>query len=67
MHVQKNMFESLIGTLQDMKGKTKEGLNSRMDMVQLGIKKIDTHSESGMATKSYRVWKVQNEMRNSES
>jgi hypothetical protein len=33
------MFESLIGTLQDMKGKTKEGLNSRMDMVQLGIKK----------------------------
>jgi hypothetical protein len=39
MHVQKNMFESLIGTLLDMKGKTKEGLNSRIDMVQLDIKK----------------------------
>jgi len=39
MHVQKNVFESLIGTLLDIKGKTKEGLNSRMDMVQLGIKK----------------------------
>jgi len=38
MHVQKNMFESVIGTLLDMKGKTKEGLNSHLDMVQLGIK-----------------------------
>ena len=39
MHVQKNVFESIIGTLLDMKGKTKEGLNSRLDMVHLGIKK----------------------------
>jgi len=39
MHVQKNVFESLIGTLLDIKGKTKEGLNSHMDMVQLSIKK----------------------------
>jgi hypothetical protein len=39
MHVQKNVFERLIGTLLDMKGKTKEGLNSRIDMVQLDIKK----------------------------
>jgi hypothetical protein len=39
MHVQKNMFESLIETLLDMKGKTKEGLNSRIDMVWLDIKK----------------------------
>jgi hypothetical protein len=39
MHVQKNMFESLIGTLLDMKGKTKEALNSRIGKVQLDIKK----------------------------
>jgi hypothetical protein len=39
MHVQKNMFESIIGTLLDIKGKTKERLNSRMDLVNLGIKK----------------------------
>jgi hypothetical protein len=39
MHVQKNVFESIIGTLLDIKGKTKEGLNSRMDLVNLGIKK----------------------------
>jgi hypothetical protein len=39
MHVQKNIFKSIIGTLLDIKGKTKEGLNSRMDMLNLGIKK----------------------------
>ena len=39
MHVQKNVFESLIGTLLDIKTKTKEGLNSHFDMMQLGIKK----------------------------
>ena len=39
MHVQKNVFESLIGILLDMKGKTKEGLNLHLDMIQLGIKK----------------------------
>jgi hypothetical protein len=39
MHVQKNVFESIIGTLLDIKGKTKEGLNSRVDMVNLGIQK----------------------------
>jgi hypothetical protein len=39
MHVQKNMFESIIGTLLDTKGKTKEGLNSRVDLVNLRIKR----------------------------
>jgi hypothetical protein len=39
MDVQKNVFQSIIGTLLDIKGKTKEGLNSRMDLVNLGIKK----------------------------
>jgi hypothetical protein len=39
MHVQRNMFESIIGTLLDIKGKRKEGLNSRVDLVNLGIKR----------------------------
>jgi hypothetical protein len=39
MQVQKNVFESIIGTLLNIKGKTKEGLNSRVDLVNLGIKK----------------------------
>jgi hypothetical protein len=33
------VFESIIGTLLDIKGKTKEGLNSLVDLVNLGIKR----------------------------
>ena len=36
MHVQKNVFESLIATLIDI-GKSKDGLKSRKDMVQLNV------------------------------
>jgi hypothetical protein len=50
MHIQKNMFESKIGTLLDVKGKTKEGPNSRMDLVNLGIKINSSYSS--------REWKV---------
>jgi hypothetical protein len=39
MHVQKNIFERKNGTLLYVKGKTKERLNSRMDLANLGIKK----------------------------
>ena len=39
MHVQKNVFDSLIGILLDVKGKIKEGLNSPLDLVNLGIRK----------------------------
>jgi hypothetical protein len=38
MHVQKNVFESLIATLMDT-GMTKDGLKSRTGMVQLNVKK----------------------------
>ena len=36
MHVQKNIFESLIATLMDI-GKSKDGLKARKDMVQLNM------------------------------
>jgi hypothetical protein len=36
MHVQKNVFESLIATLIDI-GKLKDGLKARKDMVQLNV------------------------------
>ena len=39
MHVQKNVFDSVVGTLLDIKSKTKEGLNSRLDMQHLKIRK----------------------------
>jgi len=38
MHVQKNMCDSLIGTLLDIQGKTKDGLNTRQDLVEMGIR-----------------------------
>ena len=33
MHVEKNICESLLGTLLQIKGKTKDGANPRMDML----------------------------------
>ena len=36
MHVQKNVFESLIATLMDI-GKSKDGLKAQNDMVQLNV------------------------------
>ena len=36
MHVQKNVFESLIATLMDI-GKSKDGLKAWKDMVQLNM------------------------------
>jgi hypothetical protein len=41
MHVQKNVFESLIATLMDT-GKTKDGLKSQKYMVQLNVK-VELH------------------------
>ena len=36
IHIQKNVFESLIATLMDT-GKSKDGLKARKDMVQLNV------------------------------
>ena len=41
MHVQKNVFESLIATLMDT-DKTEDGLKSRKDMVQLNVR-VELH------------------------
>ncbi|GJQ99368.1 putative transposon, En/Spm-like protein [Tanacetum coccineum] len=38
MHVEKNVCESLVGTLLNVLGKTKDGMNARLDLVELGIK-----------------------------
>ncbi|XP_061995536.1 uncharacterized protein LOC133713509 isoform X1 [Rosa rugosa] len=39
MHIEKNICESIIGTLLNMKGKTKDNLNSRKDLKVMGIRK----------------------------
>ena len=36
MHVEKNVCDSLIGTLLNIKGKTKDGLKCRQDLVDMG-------------------------------
>ena len=38
MHLEKNVFERMIGILLDIKGKTKDGLKSWTDLVNLGIR-----------------------------
>ncbi|XP_028201789.1 uncharacterized protein LOC114385965 [Glycine soja] len=38
MHVEKNVCDSLVGTLLNIKGKTKDGLKCRQDLVEMGIR-----------------------------
>ncbi|KAK9289285.1 hypothetical protein L1049_017761 [Liquidambar formosana] len=38
MHIEKNICESIIGTLLHVKGKSKDGLKSRNDLVDMGIR-----------------------------
>ena len=37
MHIEKNVCESILGTLLDIPGKSKDGLSSHLDLVNLGI------------------------------
>ncbi|GJT60491.1 putative transposon, En/Spm-like protein [Tanacetum coccineum] len=38
MHVEKNVAESIVGTLLHVPGKMKDGLNARLDLAELGVK-----------------------------
>ncbi|GJS34581.1 uncharacterized protein Tco_0532963 [Tanacetum coccineum] len=38
MHIEKNVYESLLGLLLNILGKTKDGVNARKDMVEMGIR-----------------------------
>ena len=38
MHVEKNVCDSLIGTLLNINGKTKDGLNARLDLIEMNIR-----------------------------
>ena len=44
MHLEKNVFDSTIGILLDIKSKTKDGVKSRTDLVNLDIRK-DIHPQ----------------------
>ncbi|XP_050218528.1 uncharacterized protein LOC126669179 [Mercurialis annua] len=38
MHIEKNICDSILGTLLDISGKTKDHLNSRFDLKEMGIR-----------------------------
>ena len=38
MHIEKNVCESIIGTLLNIPGKTNDGLNYRLDLVDMGLR-----------------------------
>jgi len=38
MHVEKNVCDSIIGTLLDIKGKTNDGINARKYLVEMGVR-----------------------------
>jgi hypothetical protein len=44
MHLEKSVFESTIDVLLDIKGKTKDGLKSRTDLVNLASGMTFTHN-----------------------
>lgn len=46
MHIEKNIGESLVGTLLDIKGKSKDGINYRLDLEELSTRK-DLHLKDG--------------------
>jgi hypothetical protein len=52
MHVTKGFFESNIGLLLDITGKTKDGLNARKDLQALGIRE-ELHPQERLNEKVY--------------
>jgi hypothetical protein len=50
MHVEKNVCDSIIGTLLNIKGKTKDGVNSRLDLKEMGIRQQLTPEQRGSRT-----------------
>lgn len=52
MHIEKNVCESIVGTLLHIKGKSKDGLNCRKDLKELGIRHdLCITEEKGKKTK----------------
>ncbi|CAL8991120.1 unnamed protein product, partial [Prunus brigantina] len=43
MHVEKNVFDTLVGTILDIEGKTKDTIKARLDLERMGIRRdVDT-------------------------
>ena len=51
MHIEKNVFESVIGTLLNIKVKSKDDLKAREDMLKMGIR-----TELGLVKKGRQTY-----------
>ena len=38
MHVEKNVFDTLVGTILDIEGKTKDTIKARIDLEKIGTR-----------------------------
>nr|XP_017252692.1 PREDICTED: uncharacterized protein LOC108223115 isoform X2 [Daucus carota subsp. sativus] len=50
MHIEKNVCESIIGTLLNIPGKTKDGMKARLDLQEMGIRAELAPQQSGKRT-----------------
>ncbi|XP_063949039.1 uncharacterized protein LOC108203290 [Daucus carota subsp. sativus] len=50
MHIEKNVCESIIGTLLNIPGKTKDGIKARLDLQEMGIRAELAPQQSGKRT-----------------
>jgi len=50
MHIEKNVCDNLIGTLLNIKGKTNDGVNARLDLIKMNILEELTPRELGKRT-----------------
>ena len=55
MHITKNVFDSIIGTLLDIPSKTKDGLKSRKDLEHFNWRK-ELHPEDKPNGKHFLPW-----------
>ena len=54
MHIEKNICDSLVGTLLNIEGKTKDTIKARLDLEDLNIKKeLHLKLEGNKLLKSY--------------
>ena len=49
MHIEKNICDSVMGTVLDIDKKSKDSLNARLDLKMMGIRK-ELHPEDGKTT-----------------
>ncbi|XP_074342445.1 uncharacterized protein LOC141680006 [Apium graveolens] len=65
MHIEKNLCDSILGTLLNMGGKSKDHLNARFDLQEMGIRK-DLHPVLTNDGKEYEIRAAIFDMRNKE-